>query len=467
MFFIGLDRSGIMRNSYVLLHILFFLFSFFPVTASETACNEEFKSHKAKIIGDYDIDFFDVLLDKVVETLNEWRVTPFGENEKPVFYTANKTMPLFKHYPKFRNKVSHVKLGSFPSPVKKLKNLESKLGMKSLYIKDDSGCCTPFGGNKIRKLEFLLADALENGVKSVITVGAAGSNHSLATIACAQKVGLKAIAMLTPQIPAIYLRRNLLASQKLGGELHLFPTKILRNIGIINKFLQISESTGKYPYFITTGGSCPVGGLGLINAVFELKEQIDDGILPEPDYIYVACGGGGGTTVGLSLGLKLAGLKTKVVAVGICKGLDDKNRYKKLFEETSKFLSSLDPSIPEFKFDLADVVWRNDFSKIGFENRGYFSDHEYSETDKEIADAISLFSDSEGIRLDGTYTGKVFCALLRDLKSKKLKDEVVLFWNTFSSGVGNEVIGDMTYHELPRQFHHFFQSELQENDLSV
>jgi D-cysteine desulfhydrase len=123
------------------------------------------------------------------------------------------------------------------------------------------------------------------------------------------------------QINTLYMQRNLLASHKLGGELNFLPSKLLRNIGIINKSLQLAETEGSYPYFITTGGSCPIGSLGLINAAFELREQIKDEILPEPDYIYFACGGCGGTTTGLTLGLKLAGLKTKVIAVGICQGL--------------------------------------------------------------------------------------------------------------------------------------------------
>ena len=131
-------------------------------------------------------------------------------------------IPLFEHYHLLAHKLPYVSLGEFPTPVQKLNQLGRQLGLDNLFIKRDDLSGKVYGGNKIRKLEFLLGDALRIGAKEVLTFGSAGSNHALATAIYARQLGLKSISMLVPQPNAHYVRRNLLMSYHCGAELHLY-----------------------------------------------------------------------------------------------------------------------------------------------------------------------------------------------------------------------------------------------------
>ena len=129
-------------------------------------------------------------------------------------------IPLFEQYPLLQEKLPYISLGEFPTPIQRLDQLGAKLKIGQLYIKRDDLSGKIQGGNKIRKLEFILGSALRSGAKEVITFGGAGSNHALATAIYAQQVGLKSISMLMPQPNANYVRRNLAMSHYYGAELH-------------------------------------------------------------------------------------------------------------------------------------------------------------------------------------------------------------------------------------------------------
>jgi 1-aminocyclopropane-1-carboxylate deaminase/D-cysteine desulfhydrase-like pyridoxal-dependent ACC family enzyme len=126
-------------------------------------------------------------------------------------------IPLFEYFPALKESLPHKNLCDLPSPIKKLNNVGEKLGLDHLYMKQDGIIGHPFGGNKIRKLEFLLGDALRCGCKEVMTFGFAGSNHALATAIFANYEGLMSISMLLPQTNAHYVRRNLLMSWEYKG----------------------------------------------------------------------------------------------------------------------------------------------------------------------------------------------------------------------------------------------------------
>lgn len=125
-------------------------------------------------------------------------------------------IPLFKQYPLLEDKLPYVALGDFPTPVEKLDRLGADIGVDHLYIKRDDLSGKVYGGNKVRKLEFLLGHALRTEVKTVLTFGFAGSNHAVATAIYAHHVGLKSISMLMPQPNAHYPRRNLLMGYYCG-----------------------------------------------------------------------------------------------------------------------------------------------------------------------------------------------------------------------------------------------------------
>ncbi|MFW6105097.1 MAG: 1-aminocyclopropane-1-carboxylate deaminase/D-cysteine desulfhydrase [Chloroflexota bacterium] len=356
-----------------------------------------------------------------------------------------------------RKKLAYVPLGEFPTPVQKLERLGAELGLNQLYIKRDDLSGKVYGGNKPRKLEFILGSALHSKAKEVMTFGGAGSNHALATAIYARQVGLKSVSMLMPQPNAWYVRQNLLMSHYCGAELHLCGTGLesVRNMPLVYaattyQLLRHRLREGYFPYFIPPGGSSPLGVIGFINAGLELRRQVTSGQMPEPDYIYVASGTMG-TAAGLNLGLRVAGLSGRVVSVRICSEKFVNTRaMAKLINKTNSLLHSLDASFPGFELSETDVDIRHD----------YFGGR-YALFTEEGMEAVSLMRECEGIKLDGTYTGKALAALKHDAKSKSLGGKVVLFWNTLNSKDFSDAISDIDYRDLPRRFHRYFEEEVQ------
>lgn len=369
-------------------------------------------------------------------------------------------IPLFEQYPLLQQKLDYISLGEFPTPVQKLEKLGAKLGIDQLYIKRDDVSGKVFGGNKPRKLEFILGNAVRSGAKEVIVFGGAGSNHALATAIYASKIGLKSISMLMPQPNAHYVRRNLLMSHHHGAELHLCGAELesalnmpLVYLATTYQFLRHRLKTGYFPYFIHPGGSSPLGVIGFVNAAFELKRQIADGQMPEPDYIYVACGTMG-TAAGLILGLKAAELSSHVVSIRVTgETFANPGKMIDLMTRANTLLHSLDVSFPLYELTLADVDIRHD----------YFGEQYALFTTKGM-NAVLTMKEYEGIILDGTYTGKTLAALIDDIKNSGLHDKTILFWNTLNSRDFSDELSTIDYHSLPHVFHRYFEEEVQPLD---
>jgi len=362
-------------------------------------------------------------------------------------------LPLFEQYPALKEKMPYVSLGTFPTPIKQPAQLESELGVSGLYLKQDGYSGDPYGGNKIRKLEFILGDALQKKAKSVLTFGYAGSNHALATSIYAGKLGLKSISVLLKQPNAHYVRRNLLMGSAHGAELCHYPTERAAYLPVILKLLKQKIKTGRIPYIIPPGGSSPLGIVGYVNAAFELKDQIENGLLPEPDLIFVALGTMG-TAVGLLLGLRAAGLKTKVVSVRVTdEKYGNQNKFRALLDKTAALISSKDPSFPVIKIKYEDIDIRDDF--FG---------GQYARFSPEGMDAVNRLEETEGVSLEGTYTGKAMAALIHHLKSGKSKKDVILFWNTYNAIDFSDTIKNIDYRQLPDPFHAYFEEDVQPLD---
>ena len=359
-------------------------------------------------------------------------------------------IPLFQQFPLLKDKLPYVSLCQFPTPVKKLDKLGQAIGLEHLYIKQDGLTAQPFGGNKIRKLEFLLGEALQQGAQEVMTFGFAGSNHALATAVCAKKIGLTGISMLMPQHNAVYVRRNLLMSHYANAELHQYPNKPLRSLGIKYQEFRHWLKKGKIPYIIPTGGSTPLGAIGFVNAAFELKTQIEQKEMLEPDLIYVALGTAG-TAVGLMIGLKALDMKSKIIPIRVVDHhFTSPTTVLELFSKTVHFLHTADPSFPGLELSRDELNVRDEYLGNG-----------YAQFTREGKEAIAVMEETEGIRLDGTYTGKTAAALIDDARKQKLKDQVVLFWNTLNAQDFSSFIKDMDYHQLPKSFHRYFEQDVQ------
>jgi D-cysteine desulfhydrase len=360
---------------------------------------------------------------------------------------------LFRYYPRLEDGLPYVSLGLFPTLVEKLDRVGNAIGLPGLYAKRDDLSGSPYGGNKVRKLEFLLGGALRAKAREVITFGFAGSNHALATAVYAKQLGLASTSMLLPQVNSQYLRRNLLASHHFGAELHLYRNRAALSFALLCKLLRGKMKRGAFARIIPAGGSCPLGVVGYVNAVLELKEQILAGEMPEPDRVYVPMGSMG-TSVGLALGLKVAGLKSQVIAVRVI-GEQFANAAKAalLFDQTARFLNKLDPAFRRLSLSEDALIVRGDCIGEG-----------YAHFTRQGVEAAELMKKEAGIILNGTYSAKAFSALVLDAQSQALRGKTVLFWNTYNSRDLSGITAAIDYHDLPGEFHRYFQEDVQSLD---
>ena len=368
--------------------------------------------------------------------------------------TQEKTvMAIFEEFPALKKKIPYVSLGEFPTPIKRLDRLGKEIGIGRLYLKHDGVSGPIYGGNKVRKLEFLLGDALHKRAKEVLTFGCAGSNHALATAIYARELGLRCISILLAQPNAQYVRDNLLLSHAYGAEIHHCRNRMAAYVPTFVKLFIRRLSQGKFPYVIPPGGSSPVGVVGYVSAGFELKHQIAGGLMPEPDKIFLPLGTMG-TAMGLMLGLRAAGLKSRVVCVRVVdRKLANRGKFIDLFRKTVVFIRSVDPSFPQVEIAEDEIDIRHDF----------FGGQYARFTEQGMA-AVDLVARYEGIRLEGTYTGKAMAALIDQARTDGFRDKVILFWNTYNARDFSSAIKGIDYHQLPHRFHRYFEQELQPLD---
>lgn len=357
------------------------------------------------------------------------------------------TLSLFQFHPQLASRLPRVALGCFPTPVQPLVLADESIKAGRLYIKRDDLSGLHYGGNKVRKLEFLLADALRAGAKEVVTLGFAGSNHALATAIYANQLGLRCTSLLMPQVNAHYVRRNLLASHRHGARLMPCANLLTLSLRLLFKLARPGVR------LIPAGGSCPLGVIGYVNAAFELKEQIIAGEIPEPDFIYVPMGSMG-TSAGLILGLKAAGLKSQVIAVRV---IEEKfanvAKMRRLLDATQALLRRSDPGFPQVKISASDLNIREDCLGEG-----------YARFTEKAVRAAEIMRQATGIHMNGSYSAKAFSALLDDAKRQVLKDKTTLFWNTYNSRDQSAATVGVDYRQLPRGFHRYFEQEVQALD---
>ncbi len=360
------------------------------------------------------------------------------------------SIALFSQHPRLASALAHLSLGELPTPVQRLPGVEALTGARGLYVKRDDLSGRPYGGNKLRKLEFLLAAARAQGAAEVLTFGGAGSNHALATAIYARQVGLGSISMLVRQINSGAVRRNLLASWHAGAELHHYPDERGMRAAVRYQLMRHEALTGKTPYVIAGGGSAPAGVVGFVNAALELAAQIRAGELPEPSRIYVALGTAG-TVAGLALGLSAAGLgHVRVIAVRVVHpDIGNRARCERLYRDTARLLHEADPAFAPGELAAGAIELRHDFYG-----------ERYAQLTPAAVDAIRTLRDADGITLEGTYTGKAFAALLADLRAGP-REGCTLFWNTYNSRPLPAAVGRIHYRELPAGFHRYFEQPVQ------
>jgi len=252
--------------------------------------------------------------------------------------------------------------------------------------------------------------------------------------------------MLTRQSNAAYVRRNLLAGHHAGARLIAFDSEEAASAGAL-RLIREAEERGDLIVSIPGGGSSPVGCLGFVNAGLELAVQVRELGLPAPDRIYVALGTVG-TAAGLLLGLRLAGLGSRVVAVRVVRpDVARPERLIGLFRDTRSLLGIGESPAEE----LPEI--RHDFIGPG-----------YARFTPEGIAAMAWARAALGLKLEGTYTAKAMAALLEDARRGALSGETVMFWNTYNSRSLPAAAKTADFRTLPVPFHYYFEQPLQPLD---
>ncbi|MDI7267688.1 MAG: pyridoxal-phosphate dependent enzyme, partial [Myxococcota bacterium] len=221
--------------------------------------------------------------------------------------------PLIDLCPRLDRSLRPLPIVSAPTPVERLDGLSSAIGRPDLWAKRDDRTSPEYGGNKVRKLAFLLAHAIDRDRRWIVTAGMAGSSHLVATALYASRVGLRVAAAVCPQPAGAAVRANLGSHAVLGTELH--PVGRRSEIpAALARVFAVKTLFGQRPTVVLPGGSSPTGTLGCVDAGIEFARQVAEGSCPEPAAVVVPFGSGG-TAAGLALGFALAGLRSEVIAV--------------------------------------------------------------------------------------------------------------------------------------------------------
>ena len=350
-------------------------------------------------------------------------------------------LAMFRHYPATR-RLPHVALGNFPTPVRKLERLGPKFGLHELWVKHDDQSGTLYGGNKVRKLEFLLGEALALGKEKVLTIGAVGSHHVLATCLYARSLGLVPAAQHWPQPVTPHVLENLRALSTTTPELVLMPHITQLPFRLFKQRAMDWLLGDPSMHYIAGGGSSPLGVLGYVNAMVELWEQAEQGELPLPEAIVVAAGTTG-TLGGIALGVKMLGLPITVYGVRVVERVvTNVVTTLRLANKAAGVLRDLGLEVPSLGLGDVQIL------------EGHYGQGYGIPTQEGVALADQA-QNEEGLTLDPTYTAKAFAAL--PALAATSAHRRVLYWHTLS-GVDLGALGASAepFEHLPKSYHAFF-----------
>jgi D-cysteine desulfhydrase len=307
----------------------------------------------------------------------------------------------------------------YPTPIERLDRLSEQLGGAELWIKRDDLLGLTGGGNKTRKLEFLVADALAQGADTLVTTGAVQSNHCRLTLAAAVHEGLKCRLILEERVPGSY-------DPDASGNNFLYRLLGVEAITVVEAGTDLNAAMqtvadelvaeGRQGYIIPGGGSNALGALGYVSCAQELLEQSFD--MGVPFDRVVASSGSGGTHAGLLAGLHGSGSGIPVTGIST-RGAraPQTDKIERLAGEVATLLGSVSTAPRE------SVIVHDDYVGAG-----------YSLSTPEMVEAIRLFAELEGVLLDPVYTGKTAAGLIDLVRSGGIgADERVLFVHTGGS----------------------------------
>lgn len=299
-----------------------------------------------------------------------------------------------------------IQFAHLPTPVEAMPRLTAALGGPQLWVKRDDQTGLAFGGNKTRKLEYLLTAAQAEGAQTLISGGAVQSNHCRQAAAAAAKFGLDCILVLFGNPPdppdGNHLLHHLLGAEIIFTDRAEVETKLA-------EVYREAQSAGRKPYLIPYGGSNPTGAMGYVNAMLELAEQG-----ARPDWI-VFPSSSGGTQAGMLVGARLSGFEGKILGISVDEPAAVlRPRVAELATATAAYIGK------NWRFEAEDVLVKDEYTGAGYAVMGA----------PEI-EAIRLFARQEALLVDPVYTGRAAAGLIDLIRKRYFKpDEAVLFWHT-------------------------------------
>ena len=301
---------------------------------------------------------------------------------------------------------ARIKLAHLPTPIEPLTNLKRLLNGPNLYVKRDDLTGLGLGGNKIRKLEYLAADAINRGCHTLISTGAVQSNHCRQVAAAAARLGLGCILVLAGAEPE-EMQGNLLLDHLTGAKL-VFAAKDQRD-QVLQRVFEESERNGLKPYLIPYGGSNAIGAQGYVQAMHELKAQ-----RLNPDWIIFASSSGG-TQAGMVLGARQTDYRGNILGISVDKPAAE------LQELVASVANSAAGEVGDpAAFTKDDILVNSDYCTAG-----------YGIMQLTEVEALQMFARYEGLLLDPVYTGRAAAGLIDLIRKGQFEsDEKVLFWHT-------------------------------------
>ena len=315
-----------------------------------------------------------------------------------------------------------IPLATLPTPLQEAARLREALGgdraCPRILIKRDDLTSLGLGGNKARKLEYLVADARAQGATTLITTGAVQSNHARMTAAAACMAGMRSVLVLTATSDEPAIAGNLLLDKLYGAAIRLVPSidpmfAVGHDEAVVAQVVEEERAAGRMPYVIPVGGSSGVGVCGYVGGSAELVAQLADAGIT-PSRLYYASGSRG-TQAGLTLGAKLCDAPYQVYGVAVSAGEPEKiERAKRIANEAAVLLK-----LPE-RLELGDLVTDQNFIGEG-----------YGIPTPEGLESIALLARTEAILLDPCYTSKAMAGMIRHIRDGEIRpDETVVFLHT-------------------------------------
>ena len=350
-----------------------------------------------------------------------------------------------QHARELLNRLPRAHLGFFPTPLQRLDRLSELLGIRLYMKRDDFTGVNLFGGNKVRKLEFLLGKAVADGATHAITYGATQSNHAMETAAACRRLGLHPILYLTAVVPPRPedLRANLLLDRLLDAEIHIVPIEPgeaesdaeERSFRMGAERAAALNASGYSCVDIPMGGANALGSVGFAAAMIELQAQCDALDSLHFSRVYHSTGTGG-TMAGLHAGRAMLGMDTQIISVA-ASPKEAPEYLDKTFALCRAALvligSDATPDRSAMRLDLTQ--WQPG----------------YEQPSEAASAAIRLLARTEGLFVDPVYTGKALAALLADVNSGNLqKGDSVLFWHTGGATAlfaEPEILGSIPEHQ--------------------